>query len=125
MAKKKPPTDEYERRKQSRLHKLGTNNPRCLCGNSDWRCIEEHHVDTRRRDTLVVLVCANCHRILTYDQKEHPKELLNCDEFLASVGNFLLGLAGMLRIILDRLYEYGEALIVRANGTVVKSEDRT
>ncbi|WP_298873403.1 hypothetical protein [uncultured Bradyrhizobium sp.] len=115
MPKNNSKRDDYERRKQSRLHKLGTNNPRCaVCGNSDWRVIEEHHPDTRKRDRLVVLLCSNHHRLVTYDQKEHPSEPQQADQTLASIGNFLLGLADMLALILERLYEYGEALIARS-----------
>lgn len=122
MSKRKNNTENYERHKQARLHKLGTNTPRCAtCGNADWRVIEEHHPDTGKRDDLVVLLCANHHRLVTYDQKDHPKELPGCDEFLAQVGSFLLGLAAMLATILDRLYEYGEALIARANQSAPKS----
>lgn len=116
MTKRHEDEDKHERRKQSRLHKLGTNNPRCaICGKADWRVIEEHHPDTRKRDDLVVLVCANDHRILTHDQKDHPSELPGGDPFLASVGNFLLGLADMLRMVIDRLYEFGLELLQRAN----------
>jgi hypothetical protein len=105
MTKRKP-NDDYERRKQSRLHKLGTNTPRCaMCGNTDWQCIEEHHPDTRKRDDLVVLLCANHHRLVTYDQKDHPRENPGCEELLAQIGN--------------RLYEYGNALVARANEAAV------
>ena len=108
--------ESQERRKQDRLHKLGTNAPRCAtCGNDDWRCIEEHHPDTRKCDNLVVLLCANHHRLVTYNQKDHPEEKPGCDELLARIGNFLLGLADMLNLILERLHEDGEALIERAN----------
>lgn len=109
-------TSNSEAREQSRKHKIGTNNPRCAaCGIDDWRVIEEHHPDTRKRDTLVVLVCANDHRVLTDLQKDHPKELPGCDKKLASTGKFILGLADMLSVILDRLYDYGTELIELAN----------
>lgn len=118
--------DVREQRKQSRLHKLGTNNPRCaICGIGDWRVIEEHHPDTRKRDDLIVLVCANDHRILTHDQKEHATELAGSDPFLSQVGNFLLGLADMLRIIVERMYEFGFELLERANAVSSKAGART
>jgi len=119
---KKTSQDDYERRKQSKLHKLGTNNPRCaICGNSDWRVIEEHHPAGRKNDELVVLICANHHRILSYVQKDHKETEPNADELLARIGNFLLGLADMLALILQRLYEFGEALIARANEVTLTS----
>jgi hypothetical protein len=44
-----------ERRKQRRLEKLGTNNPVCgICGERDWRCLEDHHVADYKRDDLTV-----------------------------------------------------------------------
>jgi hypothetical protein len=126
MSKRRTPTEASERRKQSRLHKLGTNTPRCArCGNSDWRVIEEHHPDSRKRDKLVVLLCANHHRIVTDDQKDHPPGAEGCDLFLLSVGNFLLGLADMFAIIIERLYEFGEALIALANERVLKPGGQT
>lgn len=125
MAKRNVPSDDCERRKQSRLHKLGTNNPRCAeCGNSDWRVIEEHHPAGRKHDSRVVLICANHHRILTDAQKDHPNTEPNSDEFLAKVGNFLLGLADMLELIIHCLYEFGEALIARANETALNTGQR-
>jgi hypothetical protein len=126
MTRRKTSSDDCERRKQSRLHKVGTNTPHCaICGNSDWRVIEEHHPDSRKRDKLVVLLCANDHRIVTDDQKDHPPGVECCDPLLLSVGNFLLGLADMLAIIIERLYEFGQTLIARANEPVLKSESRT
>jgi hypothetical protein len=125
MSKGKLSTDNSERRKQSRLHKLGTNTPHCaICGNSDWRVIEEHHPDSRKRDNLVVLLCANDHRIVTADQKDHPPGANGCDPFLLSVGNFLLGLADMFALIIERLREFGKNLITRANEAALKPEGR-
>jgi len=119
MTKKaKDNTADCERRKQSRLHKLGTNAPHCAtCGIDDWRVIQEHHPDTRKHDDLTVLLCANHHCIVTDDQKDHPKQQEDCDELLYRIGNFLLGLADMLKLILERLYDYGNALVQRANST--------
>jgi hypothetical protein len=126
MSKLKASTNDCERRKQSRLHKLGTNTPHCAtCGNSDWRVIEEHHPDSRKRDKLVVLLCANDHRIVTDNQKDHPPGINGCDPFLLSVGNFLLGLADLFAVIIERLYEFGETLITRANEVALKPEGRT
>ena len=40
-----------ERRKQDRLEKLGTNEPRCgTCGDDRWQTIEAHHVAGRKHD---------------------------------------------------------------------------
>lgn len=106
---------DYERRKQSGLHKLGTNAPRCTCGETDWRVFELHHIAGKKHDALEILACANCHRRLSDEQRDHPKTSSDADVFLARVGNFLLGLAGLFELILEHLREFGEALIQLAN----------
>ena len=105
----------YERRKQARLEKLGTHNPICgICGNNDWRCIEQHHIGTQSRLDILALICANCHRKVTDDQKDHPSFDPTADPMLDQIGHFLLGLADMLRDIVEQLYKFGLALIARA-----------
>ncbi len=109
-------SDDYERRKQDRLHRLGTDLPRCaICGNADWRVIEEHHPAGRKQHKLKIHVCANCHKILSDNQKDHPNTERAADDVLARIGNFLLGFADMLAVILEHLYEFGETVIARAN----------
>lgn len=104
-----------ECRKQRRLEKLGTNEPRCgTCGEGRWQCIEEHHPADFGRDDATVLVCRNCHRILSDEQRGHPAVNLDADPLLASIGHFLLGLADMLRVILAKLSDFGLALIARS-----------
>ena len=113
---RKTPSDDHERRKQDRLHRLGTNSPRCaICGNADWRVIEEHHPAGRKQHKITIPVCANCHKILSDDQKDHSATERGADDVLARIGHFLLGLADMLAAILEHLYEFGETLIARAN----------
>ncbi len=105
-----------ETRKQRRLEILGTNTPRCgTCGENRWQCIEKHHPPGRVRDPhTTVLECRNCHRVLSDDQRGHPAFEPNADPMLDTIGHFMLGLADMLRIIVEKLYEFGLALIARA-----------
>ena len=106
---------DYECRKQTRLEKLGTDNPNCgMCGAHDWRYIQLHHIGSQKRDDTLALLCANCHCIVTDDQKDHPPFAPTADPFLDKVGHFLLGLADMLKVIVERLYEFGHDLIKRA-----------
>jgi hypothetical protein len=108
---------ERERRKQRRLDKLGTNNPRCgTCGEADDRVLELHHVAGRKHDDVTAILCRNCHRKMTDNQKDHPAVITQADPMLASIGNFLLGLADMLSIIVAKLCEFGLALIARSTG---------
>ena len=114
-------TDELarERRRQARLERLGTNTPCCpCCGETDDRVFEAHHIAGRRHDPRTVPLCANCHRKVTDDQKDHPPPLSDHDLFLERVGHFLLGLADLMRLIIDALTSFGEALIERARASV-------
>lgn len=105
-----------EVRRQRRLEQLGTNNPRCgLCGETDDRCLELHHVAGRRRDECTVAICRNCHRKVTDDQKDHPSSIASVDNTLDCIGHFLLGLADLLRLIVEKLAEFGLVLIERAS----------
>lgn len=104
-----------EARKQNRLEKLGTNNPICgTCGETDWRVFEQSHVADYGRDDLTVCQCRNCHRKKSDDEKDHPAFNPNADPFLDKIGHFLLGFADMLCQIVEKLYEFGLALIERA-----------
>ena len=105
-----------ERRKRNRLEKLGTDEPRCgTCGDTRWQCIEQHHpAGQKSLPDVTVLMCRNCHRMLSDDQRDHPAFVPDADGLLQAIGHFLLGLADMLRIIIERLSEFGLALIERA-----------
>lgn len=105
-----------ERRKQRRLERLGSNNPRCgMCGETDDRALELHHVAGRKHDETMVPSCSNCHRKVTDDQKDHPAFDPSADAVLANIGHFLLGLADMLRLIVEKLAEFGLTLIGRSS----------
>lgn len=107
-----------ETRKQRRLEILGTNEPRCAkCGDTRWQCIELHHIADHGRDDATVCVCRNCHRMLSDLQKDHPPFAPGADPMLSAIGHFLLGLVDMLRVIVEKLREFGLALIVRASVT--------
>jgi hypothetical protein len=104
-----------ERRKQTRLEKLGTNNPICgACGHKAWQALELHHVADHKRDEAKVILCRNCHRIVSDDQKDHPAFNPEADPQLDRIGHFMLGLADLLRIIFDKLNDFGRYLIERA-----------
>lgn len=103
-----------ETRKQRRCETLDNNDPRCgTCGYHRWQAIERHHPADHGRDETTVLICRNCHRVLSDDQKDHPAFDPNADPMLDAIGHFLLGLADMLKIILEKLYAFGNALIER------------
>jgi hypothetical protein len=105
-----------ERRRQKRLEAFGTDNPRCgVCGEDDDRVLELHHPAGRKLDDAEVIHCRNCHRKVSDDQRDHPAVDTSADPLLNTVGHFLLGLADMLRIIVEKLREFGSQLIERAS----------
>lgn len=104
-----------EIRKQRRLEKLGTNSPICgTCGETDYRVLEKHHVAGRKHDPDTVIICRNCHRMASDDQKDHPAIGSDADAMLSAIGMFLLGLADLLELVIDKLASFGMALIDRA-----------
>ena len=104
-----------EARKQRRLETLGMNEPRCgTCDERDDRVLEAHHVAGRKNDPATVIVCRNCHRKVTDDQEDHPSFDKAADPMLQAIGHFLLGLADLLRLAIEKLSEFGHALIERA-----------
>lgn len=104
-----------EARRQRRLEKLGTNKPRCgVCGESSWQCLELHHAAGQAHGDATVILCRNCHRKATDDQKDHPRSNPEADRTLCSIGYFLLGLADMLRLVVEKLYAFGCELVERS-----------
>jgi len=106
---------EREFRRQRRLERLGCNDPHCgMCGENDDRALEAHHVAGRKHDPATVILCRNCHRKVSDDQRDRPPFEADTDPLLYAIGSFLLGLADMLRIVLAKLNEFGLALMARA-----------
>lgn len=111
------PTD-YETRKQRRLRALGSNEPRCAtCGEDRWQALELHHVAGQAHDETTIILCRNCHRVMSDVQRDHPPVQLSVDPRMEALGRFLLGLADMLRIVVEKLIAFGRELIARAAET--------
>lgn len=101
-----------ERRHQSALERLGTNNPRCVrCGNANWRCLEKHHIAGQAFGDFTCIYCRNCHREVSDLQKDHPDKIGAPVGFHEALGHFLLGLADFFELLIRRLREFGNALI--------------
>jgi hypothetical protein len=110
--------NEQERRKQKALERLGTNNPVCvLCGETDWRCLELHHLAGKPFDGALAIVCRNCHRKLSDMQKDHPQPTSTPPDALDRIGHFLLGLADLFALLVAKLREFGEFMIEQAGMT--------
>lgn len=108
---------QQERRKQRALERLGSNDPRCLyCGEMDWRCLELHHIAGQAYGGECAIVCRNCHRKLSDTQKDHPPSMVGSEPVLLErIGHFLLGLADLLYMLVEKMREYGWILIEAAS----------
>ena len=115
----------HERRRQSALERLGTNNPRCSCGEDDWRVLEKHHIAGKTYDDFTCIQCRNCHRKLSDQQKDHPEQIGTPIELPEIIGRFLLGLADFFESLIEKLREFGNALIESVQGGPVRGEVRT
>lgn len=111
-----------EARKQRRLEKLGTNEPRCgLCGEHRWQTLEERHVAGAAYGDDTVILCRNCHRVKSDEQQDRPQTKPGSDLTLSAVGHFLLGLADLLRSIIEPLAAFGRSLLKMATQSPIRS----
>lgn len=107
-----------EIRKQNQLEKLDHNKPVCvICGEDNPHCLERHHIAGRAYSDDLSIVCRNCHRKLSDDQKDHPKQIGKTPTTLETIGHILLGLADLFALLVERLREYGSFLIETAKET--------
>jgi hypothetical protein len=105
---------KMERTKQQVLQRLGTDDPHCVtCGESDWRCLERHHIAGRAYDDSIAIVCRNCHRKLSDpgDNRDAPAD----PPLLEQVGQFLRGLAALLLMLAVTMQRFGDDLLVAAH----------
>ena len=103
-----------ERRRQARLERLGTNDPRCgTCGEQDDRVLELHHSAGRRFDDGTVILCRNCHRKASDDQRDHPT--LNADEptLIERVAYLLLGMADLFILLAVQCRKFAAQLFAQ------------
>ena len=107
---------DQEDRLEQHYRRLGTHEPRCvICGESDPRCLEKHHIAGRRYHTDTVIICRNDHCKITDDQLDHaPRGREPPKDKLTVIGLFLLGLCALLLLIVQRMREFGDWLINEA-----------
>lgn len=112
---KKP--KDFETRKQAAFRRLGTDNPVCVCGESRWQCMELHHIAGQKYHDDLAIVCRNCHRVLSDQQRDHLPPSIGD----SSTGRYLLGLADLFAMLAERLKEFGRYLIENGEGNPPKS----
>jgi len=112
MPKARP---DSETRKEQAFKRLGTRKPSCtVCGETDPRCMELHHIAGQKHHNDLAIVCRNCHRKLSDDQRDHPVDLLGQNPMLATIGHYLIGLADLFRLLAETLVAFGKWLIDEA-----------
>jgi hypothetical protein len=109
---------EKERRRQARLERLGSDNPKCLfCDEDEPSCLERHHIGGMAFGDECVIVCRNCHRKLSDKQKDHPPVVAGSPNTLECGGRLLLGVADALElwkvppVLVDLIRQVGVHLI--------------
>lgn len=107
---------DEDRRREQAFERLGTREPACVvCGEPDWRVLELHHVAGRAFSEDEVILCANCHKARSDEQRDHPaRPDAGTPSILERIGRYLLGLADLGAAIVAKLREYGRALIEAA-----------
>jgi hypothetical protein len=104
-------THKRETRRQTALDRLGTNEPHCvICGETDWRVLERHHIAGRAYDEFGSIICRNCHRKLSDSQKDHPKKIGEPPCILERTVHFLRGLANFLALLIETLRRFANEL---------------
>jgi hypothetical protein len=108
---------KQETRRQNAFERLGTDHPICACcGETDWRCMELHHLEGKDFGDTLIIVCRNCHRKLSDVQKDHPPRFGEPPKSNESFAHLLHGVADALSLIANKLREVATYLRVQAPG---------
>ena len=111
---------KQEKRLQNCLERLSLSGDCCIvCGESDPRVLEAHHLAGKDFRKILVTVCRNCHRKLSDMQKDHPAILLGTPTKTECEGRELLGIADIEELrgapprIVELIRQMGERLVER------------
>jgi len=114
--------DRAKRERAAKL-RLGSENPRCAtCGNSDWECLEAHHLGQHAFDEATVIICRNDHRILSDRQKDHPAQINTPPSSDESLAHFLMGMADLFELLVRKLREFADKIINRVPASIEVSK---
>jgi hypothetical protein len=108
------PFNAAEQRRQARLERLGELVPVCaICGESDDRTLQRHHLAARAYGEEQVTVCANCHYKLSDAQADHPTDGPEAP-LLVCLAHHLLGRADFDGQAAAKLRDYANSLLSAA-----------
>ena len=121
--------DERERKREARrqraLERLGTDNPRCSCGENNPHCLERHHIAGRAYGNETVIRCRTCHRKLSDLQKDHPERIGAPPDPLECIAHFLFGIADLFELLIVTLRKFAQVLIEQASKLHSAKETRS
>ena len=108
------PFNAAEQRRQARLERLGEPDPACVvCGETDDRTLQRHHLAGQAYGDELVEVCANCHYKLSDAQTDHPDDGPEAP-FLVRLAHHLLGRADFDGEAAAKLRESANGLLIAA-----------
>jgi len=104
---------ELERERARHARRLGGYDKTCvLCGESDPRCLELHHLARKGYGEELVSVCRNCHRKVTDAKSNRPVPTYTST--LEQIGYWLLGVGEFLLELARTALRFGQTLIEAA-----------
>lgn len=98
-------------REEARRDRLGPEDRCVLCGESDTRCLERHHIAGQQFGNDLIVLCRNCHRKLSDDQEDHPGPSSADPPLLERLGQWLLGLADFFHDLADQMTYWAQLLL--------------
>src|SRR4051794_16420786 len=104
---------DKERREIKAYRRLGDWNAACVvCGESNPHCLQLHHLQGKKYSDDEAPLCLNCHKKVTDAQLDHPNPAAKSEPVqLEVIGRWLLGLADLFELLVERLREYGKFLM--------------
>lgn len=108
------PFSAAEQRRQARLERLGELDPACVvCGETDDRTLQRHHLAGQAYGEERETVCANCHYKLSDAQADRPNDGSEAP-FLVRLAHYLLGLADFDAEVAAKQRDSANALLIAA-----------
>jgi hypothetical protein len=108
------PFNAAEQRRQARLERLGELDPACVvCGESDDRTLQRHHLAGQAYGEEQATVCSNCHYKLSDAQADHPVDGPEAP-FLVRLAHYMLGLADFDDEAVAKQRDSANALLIAA-----------
>lgn len=101
-----------EARKRKAYERLGTDSPKCFfCDITDPEILELHHIAGREFGDDGIFTCRNHHGLLSSLGKNHPPKIPGPSDPLENLAHFLLGVADVLKVLMDQLRNAAAKLI--------------